>query len=239
MGECFSKGHAAFLIMGTVCTRNCRYCAVGKGVPLPICSDEPHNIAEAAARLQLDHVVITSVTRDDLDDGGARCFAQTIEAIRRKNKKVSIEVLIPDFKHSQELSLSIIMDAGPDVISHNIEVAQTYFSRLRPGGDYRLSCTLLAIVAENGFTAKSGLMIGFGESLEDIINTLTDVHETGCSIITIGQYCTPDTEAYPVKKYYTPQEFMHIRDCAIEIGFTKVHSFPLARSSYKAGELIL
>jgi lipoic acid synthetase len=237
VGECFTKGHATFLIMGNVCTRNCKYCAVAKGVPLPVDDDEPQKIARAINNLKLSYVVVTSVTRDDLSDGGAVYFAKTVDAVRTLNDSTMVEVLIPDFKHSQQLSLKTIMAAKPDVINHNIEVAQSCYTTLRPSGNYRASLKLLAIVTEYGFTAKSGLMIGFGETLDDIVQTLRDVRSTGCEIMTIGQYCSSYKGAYPVQKYYTPDEFSRIEAIAYTIGFSKVMAAPLVRSSYRAGEM--
>lgn len=237
IGECFSKGHATFLIMGNICTRNCRYCAVTKGQPLHLDTEEPQKIAHAVSSLNLDYVVITSVTRDDLEDGGASQFVHTIKAIRNTTTNTKIEVLIPDFKNSQKLSLAKIMGAKPDVINHNIEVAKRFYSVLRPKGDYDKSLEVLAIVTAHGFVAKSGLMIGFGETLEDIITTLEDVYAVGCRIITIGQYCASHKGAYPVQKYYTPEEFKEIECIAYAIGFSKVLSAPLVRSSYRAGEI--
>ncbi len=239
IGECFSKGHATFLIMGNVCTRNCRYCAVNKGQPQPLNENEPQNVAGAVANLHLDYVVITSVTRDDLPDGGALHFVKTIEAIRAttNNTNTKIEVLIPDFKFSQQRSLAMIMDAQPDVINHNIEVVKSYYQTLRPKGDYQASLDVLAIVTEHGLVAKSGLMIGFGETLDDIIKTLEEVYSAGCRILTVGQYCASHRGAYPVHKYYTPEEFKEIENIACRIGFTRVLAAPLVRSSYRAGEL--
>lgn len=239
IGECFSKGHATFLIMGNICTRNCRYCAVTKGHPKPLDPHEPHNVARAVSSLNLDYVVITSVTRDDLQDGGAEHFVKTIHAIRSTTTCAStrIEVLIPDFRFSQQRSLQMIIDTKPDVINHNIEVAKNYYYTLRPKGDYQSSLNVLAIVTAHGLVAKSGLMIGFGETLDDIIQTLEDVYAVGCRIITIGQYCASHKGAYPVKKYYTPQEFKEIERFAYSIGFTRVLAAPLVRSSYRAGEL--
>ncbi|HXK65477.1 MAG TPA: lipoyl synthase [Spirochaetota bacterium] len=237
IGECFSKGHATFLIMGNICTRNCKYCAVTKGQPQPLNIHEPQNIARAVANLNLEYVVITSVTRDDLEDGGAFHFVKTIEAIRTAIPDTKIEVLIPDFKFSQQRSLTMIMDAHPDVINHNIEVVKSYYHTLRPKGDYQASLTVLAIVTEHGFIAKSGLMIGFGETMDDIINTLEDVYSAGCRVLTVGQYCASHRGAYPVHKYYTPEEFKEIETIAYQIGFMKVLAAPLVRSSYRAGEL--
>ncbi|MGQ9842922.1 MAG: lipoyl synthase [Spirochaetota bacterium] len=239
IGECFAKGHATFLILGSICTRNCKYCAVTKGHPHPTDRREPQKIANAVVNLNLDYVVITSVTRDDLEDGGATQFVKTIEAIRNinTNNKTKIEVLIPDFKYSLQRSLGMIMDAKPDVINHNIEVAKNFYYTLRPKGDYALSLKILAIVTDHGFIAKSGLMIGFGETLDDIMKTLEDVYFAGCQVLTIGQYCASHKGAYPVQKYYTPDEFKEIESIAYQIGFTKVLAAPLVRSSYKAGEL--
>jgi len=237
IGECFAKGHATFLILGNICTRNCRYCAVPKGTPAMLDEDEPEKIAKAVAALNLKYVVITSVTRDDLDDGGASHFAKTIKAIRRFSSEVKVEVLIPDFKQSVELSLATIMDERPDVINHNIEVVKNFYTALRPKGDYALSLKILAIVTEHGFVAKSGLMIGFGETLDDIVQTLREVYAAGCRVLTVGQYCASHKGAYPVQKYYTPDEFKEIETIAYQIGFTKVLAAPLVRSSYRAGEL--
>ena len=237
IGECFAKGHATFLILGNICTRNCRYCAVPKGTPVIPDEDEPEKIAKAVAALNLKYVVITSVTRDDLDDGGASHFAKTIKAIRRFSSEVKVEVLIPDFKQSVELSLATIMDERPDVINHNIEVVKNFYTALRPKGDYELSLKILAIVTEHGFVAKSGLMIGFGETLDDIVQTLREVYAAGCRVLTVGQYCASHKGAYPVQKYYTPDEFKEIETIAYQIGFTKVLAAPLVRSSYRAGEL--
>lgn len=236
IGQCFSKGHATFLIMGNICTRNCKYCAVTKGHPRPLDPDEPQKIAHAVEKLNLEYVVITSVTRDDLEDGGASHFVKTVEAIRNTNS-TRVEVLIPDFKYSLQHSLRMIADARPDVINHNIEVVKNFYTTLRPKGDYELSLKILAIVTGYGLIAKSGLMIGFGETLDDIIRTLQDVHSAGCRVITIGQYCSSHKGAYPVKKYYTPEEFKEIETIAYNIGFTKVLAAPMVRSSYRAGEL--
>ncbi|MCX8123104.1 MAG: lipoyl synthase [Spirochaetes bacterium] len=238
IGQCFSQGHATFLIMGNICTRNCRYCAVTKGQPQQPDKDEPQKIAQAVVHLQLKYVVITSVTRDDLIDGGAYHFVNTIEAIRRASPGTKIEVLIPDFKFSLQLSLLKIINANPDVVNHNIEVAKSHYAMLRPQGDYDTSLKVLAIVTGHGLVAKSGIMIGFGETMDDIIQTLTDVYSTGCKVITIGQYCASHKGAYPVHKFYTPEEFKEIETIAYTIGFTRVLAAPLVRSSYRAGELL-
>ena len=237
IGECFSSGQATFLIMGNICTRNCQYCAVSKGAPLPLDRNEPHKIARAVQSLNLEYVVITSVTRDDLPDGGALHFAKTVEEVKKINPHITTEVLIPDFKQSQELSLAILFESKPDVINHNIEVSKSHYHLLRPLGSYNDSLKVLATVTEQGFVAKSGLMIGFGETFDDIAQTLCDVYNTGCRIITIGQYCSSHNNAYSVQKYYTPDEFKEITKIAHTIGFTQVLAAPLVRSSYRAGEL--
>ncbi|MCP4134787.1 MAG: lipoyl synthase [bacterium] len=234
MGECFEKGTATFLILGDTCTRNCRYCAITKGEPQPVDKKEPEQVAEAAALLNLRFVVLTSVTRDDLSDGGAALFAETVQRVKEKTPHAAVEVLIPDFGTVMEHSLETVINAGPGVINHNIEVVERYYSDLRPMGDYGLSLRLLEKAAGTGILTKSGLMIGFGENIADIELTLSHLLDRGCRAVTIGQYCQSGKDRYPVEKYYTPAEFETIREMAEDMGFDHVLSGPQVRSSYHA-----
>ena len=234
IGECFCAGQATFLILGGVCTRNCRYCAVSHGEPTAPDADEPRRIAESVEELGLSYAVITSVTRDDLSDGGASHFAQCISLIRKYSSACRVEVLIPDFKNAQADSLDIVIASKPDVVNHNIEVVPHLFPELRPQGDYNYSLNVLKRIAASGVIAKSGLMIGFGEERRDITATMTDLLNTGCSILTVGQYLRSSKDGFAVKKYYTPEEFKEIASEAEAIGFKKVVSGPLVRSSYHA-----
>jgi lipoic acid synthetase len=238
IGECFGIGTATFLILGTICTRNCRYCSVSKGVPLPPNEDEPQAIAEAVAALELRYAVITSVTRDDLTDGGSSLFTATVNAIRRAQQGCRIELLIPDFKNDMESSIARIVQHRPDVINHNIEVVRRFYRELRPMGDYDLSLRLLELISSSGIPVKSGLMIGFGEDLNDIEETLRDLHRAGCTLLTVGQYLKPNRGGYPVNRYYHPDEFREIEKMAVDIGFSRVQAGPLVRSSYHAATMV-
>lgn len=238
IGECFGSGTATFLILGNICTRDCRYCSVSTGEPLPPDRGEPMAIAAAVASLELQYAVITSVSRDDLPDGGAALFAATVDAIRESQPSCRVELLVPDFRNDMEGSMARIVRHRPDVINHNIEVVRGFYRELRPMGDYDLSLRLLRRASESGIPAKSGLMIGFGEGLKDIEETLRDLRRAGCTILTVGQYLTPSREGYPVKRYYHPDEFREIALMAEEIGFTRVQSGPLVRSSYHADAMI-
>jgi lipoic acid synthetase len=233
IGECFCSGHAAFLIMGGVCTRNCLYCAVGNGLPSRLDPGEPLRIAAAVAELGLRYTVITSVTRDDLADGGASHFTACVREIRAAAPLCRIELLIPDFRQADG-ALAAVCDAKPDVLNHNIEVVRRLFSPLRMQGDYDYSLSVLRRIAESGIPAKSGLMIGFGETLQDIEETITDLHRAGCSILTVGQYLRSYKDGVPVVKYYRPEEFEGIAETAKKIGIKNTLSAPLARSSYHA-----
>ena len=234
MGECFSAGTATFLAMGNICTRNCRYCSVVKGIPEPIDTKEPERIADAVAVMELRHAVITSVTRDDLPDGGASIYTDIINNIRKKSPSCDIEVLVPDFGRVMQTSIDSIIFSGPDILNHNIEVTAPFFNLLRPAGDYHLSLALLARAAGSDIPAKSGLMIGFGENMTDIKNTIQDLCNAGCSMLTVGQYLKSSKAGYDVVKYYHPEEFLEIKEYALARGFKKVLSGPLIRSSYHA-----
>lgn len=236
VGECMGCGTATFLILGDICTRHCRYCSVTQGTPRPPEPDEPVRVGKAVETLSLTYVVVTSVTRDDLPDGGSEQFAGTVRAVREHAPKSRIELLIPDFAHAAPDSLDHIFSASPDVLNHNIEVARPLFERLRPDGDYRRSLEVLRETADAGFPAKSGLMIGFGETTDDILKTLEDLRGAGVSILTVGQYLRSKRDGFPVARYYHPEEFEEIGDVARRMGFTSVRSGPLVRSSYRAGE---
>jgi len=237
VGDCFCAGTATFLIMGDVCTRNCRYCAIRHGTPVPADPTEPERVARAVAELGLRYAVITSVTRDDIPDGGAALFAATVRAIRGLNPDCRVEVLVPDFGHSMVSSIECVMEAGPDVINHNIETVGPLFPSLRPRGDYRLSLRLLARAASWGVPAKSGLMLGLGESMDQVRDTLEDLRRAGCSILTVGQYLRSRRENHPVERFYTPEEFDRVRELAESMGIERVLAGPMVRSSYHAGEL--
>ncbi len=233
-GQCFSENTATFLILGNKCTRHCLYCAVDSGKPDYPDSMEPQRIGEAVARLGLKYVVITSVTRDDLSDGGASYFAETSYRIKERVPGCGVELLVPDFRDSCLSSLNIIRESEPDILNHNIETVECFFPLLRPSGDYRRSLNLIKTASDCGFRVKSGLMIGFGETIDDISSTMSDLIESGCRILTVGQYLSPGRNSYSVEKYYHPDEFDEIEKTGISMGFEKVLSAPNVRSSYHA-----
>ncbi len=233
--ECWNAGTATFMILGNVCTRGCRFCGVPRGIPQGPDLDEPNRVARAVAYLRLNYAVITSVTRDDLIDGGASVFAETIRAIRKESPGCSIEVLVPDFKGSEH-ALATVLDSAPDVLNHNIETVPALYPMVRPQADYRRSLELLARAKQLGSVAKSGLMLGLGETLDEVRSVMHDLHDAGCSLLTLGQYLRPGKNHLPVLKYYRPDEFVALRDEAMRMGFNHVASGPLVRSSYRAGE---
>lgn len=231
--ECYSRNTATFLIMGNVCTRNCRYCNIGTARPEPLDLKEPKHVAEAVKELGLKYAVITSVTRDDLPDGGAKHFKNCIDEIR-KICDAKIEILTPDFRGKEE-SLKTIIQAHPEVFNHNIETVKALFKTARPQGNYDDSIRVLKYIKDNSdIITKSGLMIGLGESLEEIEETLVELKNAGVDIVTIGQYIQPSKEHLPVAKYYTPEEFEGLRQLANKIGIKNYQIDPLVRSSYKA-----
>ncbi len=236
LGECWEKGTATFLIMGDICTRDCRYCNVKNGVPDKVDIKEPEKIADIVKRLCLKYVVITSVTRDDLKDGGARMFKETIKEVR-KVCDAKVEVLTPDFK-GDTASIRSVLSAEPDVFGHNIETVERLFPSIRPQADFKRSMIFLKRIKEIDpkQITKSGLMVGLGESKEEIIKTLRTLKMVGVDIVTIGQYLQPRSDLAPVKKYYSPEEFEELRRIGIELGFIHVESGPLVRSSYHAEE---
>jgi len=232
--ECYTRNTATFLIMGNVCTRNCRYCNISTARPKPLDLDEPKHVAEAVKELGLKYAVITSVTRDDLPDGGAEHFANCIYEIRKLSPDTKIEILTPDFK-SDKNALNTIIKARPEVFNHNIETVKRLFKTARPQGNYELSVEVLRYIKENSdIVTKSGLMIGLGESRNEIEETLLDLKNAGVNIITIGQYIQPSKSHLEVSKYYTPEEFEELRNLAKKIGFRNYQIDPLVRSSYKA-----
>ncbi|MFH1760298.1 MAG: lipoyl synthase [bacterium] len=235
-GECWGLlGTATFMIMGNICTRNCLFCKVNNGTPFPLDKDEPFHIAEAVYLLKLRYTVLTSVTRDDLPDGGAEHFARTVKEIKKKNPNAKVEVLVPDFKGSTE-SINKVAEFNPDVFSHNIETVENLTKKLRSSARYERSLNILSYAGSIGkhWRVKSSIIIGLGETMKDINKVLNDLLKTGVSIVHIGQYLQPSKTNVPVIKYYTPEEFEDIKKCAENLGFSSVLSGPLVRSSYHA-----
>jgi lipoic acid synthetase len=223
------------MILGDTCTRGCRFCAVRRGRAAPLDPAEPERAAEAAARLGLDHVVLTSVTRDDLPDGGAGQFAATTRAVRRRLPGATVEVLIPDFRGS-DAALGVVLEAGPDVLNHNVETVPRLYPRVRPQADYRRSLAVLARAKalQPGMVTKSGLMLGLGERAAEIVQVLHDLRRARCDLLTLGQYLPPTDDQLPVARYVPPEEFDGYRAKAEALGFRGVASGPLVRSSYRA-----
>jgi len=236
--ECWGEGTATFMILGDVCTRHCGFCAVGKGKPIPLDPDEPRHVGEAVRQLGLRHAVVTSVNRDELPDGGAGHFAETIQWIRRLNPGCRVEVLIPDFC-GNNAALETVLDVRPDVLNHNTETVSRLYRRVRPDADYQQSMELLRRASAHKMKwpllTKSGLMVGLGETREELLNTFWDIRDTGCDILTVGQYLSPTPRHIPIEKYYTPEEFGDLREEALAMGFRYVEAGPLVRSSYHAG----
>lgn len=239
IGECFKRGEATFLILGEVCTRACAFCNVTKGMTSTVDLNEPLRIAEAVRRMRLKHVVITSVTRDDLPDGGAVHFAKTIEAIRSANLKVTIEVLIPDFQLNHK-ALQIVSQAHPDIIGHNVETVPRLYPVVRQGSFYERSLEVLRILKEFDtlIYSKSGLMLGMGESEEEVLAVCADLRAQRCDFLSIGQYLSPSAKHYKVQEYIPQERFDYYRQRALEMGFSFVASGPYVRSSYLAAEYL-
>lgn len=236
--ECYTKNTATFLIMGNNCTRNCRYCNISCARPEPLDMDEPKHIAEAIKDLGLKYAVITSVTRDDLEDGGAEHFANCIYEIRNLCDDVKIEILTPDFKGNKD-ALDVIIKAHPDVFNHNIETVRDVFKTARPQGNYDISLDVLKYIKESSnIITKSGLMVGLGETFEQIEGTMNDLKSAGCDILTIGQYIQPSKEHLEVSKYYTLDEYEDLKNLARKIGFKNFQIGPLVRSSYRASDIV-
>ena len=235
IGECWEHKAATFMILGDVCTRNCAYCAVAHGTPTAFDPLEPMRLAEAVERMGLEHVVITSVDRDDLPNGGAEAFAGCISEIRRRLPETSVEVLIPDFKGS-ERALRLVMDARPDILNHNLETAERLYRLARPGGRYDRALRLLATARamDPGALTKSGMILGMGEEWDEILVAMRDLRRSDVNILTLGQYLRPSAGHLPVARYYTPAEFAELRELGLEMGFSHVEASPLTRSSYHA-----
>ncbi|MCJ7509197.1 MAG: lipoyl synthase [candidate division Zixibacteria bacterium] len=236
--ECFGNKTATFLILGKICTRGCSFCNIQRGIPLEVDSLEPMKVAQAARILDLKYVVITSVTRDDLKDGGASIFAESIDQVRKTNPVIKIEVLIPDFRGSSE-SLKIVLKAEPDVLNHNLETVKRLYPLVRSGADYNRSLEVLqkAKRYDRELITKSGIMVGLGEKWEEIVESMQDLRKVGCDILTIGQYLSPSENHLPIDRYYTPEEFGKLKEIAKGLGFLGIHSGPLVRSSYLAHQL--
>lgn len=234
-GECFSQHTATFLILGDICTRGCAFCAVKKGKPLPLEPDEPWRLARAVADLGLRHVVITSVTRDDLPDGGAAHYARVVRALRKYCPAVRVELLVPDLAGSRE-ALATVLSAGPDILAHNLETVPRLYAKVRRGADYQRSLRLLQTAKEiaPSMVTKSGLMLGLGEEAEEIEDVLKNLRKVKCDMLTIGQYLSPSLHHVPVARYVNPQEFDGWRKHALSLGFKSVAAGALVRSSYKA-----
>jgi lipoyl synthase len=239
VGECWAHRTATFMILGDVCTRNCAYCAVAHGTPRPLDENEPVRLAQAVARLELRHVVITSVDRDDLPNGGAEIFAACIRAIRSRVPDTSVEVLIPDFKGREE-ALRIVLEAGPDILNHNLETIDRLYRLARPGGRYARALELLrrakAIVPDA--LTKSGIICGLGEEWDELLGAMRDLRAQGVDILTLGQYLRPSLEHLPIARYYTPDEFAELARLGRAMGYRHVEAGPLVRSSYHAWEQV-
>ena len=236
LGECFTHGTATFMIMGDICTRRCPFCDVAHGNPLPLDSSEPEQLAQAIAEMRLKYVVITSVDRDDLRDGGAAHYASCIQAIRAATPEVRIEILVPDFRGRMEIALELLSSTSPDVFNHNLETVPRLYRQARPGADYQWSLQLLqSFGSRNPSTpTKSGIMLGLGESLEEVAEVMSDLRDHGCEMLTLGQYLQPSRDHLPVARFVPPGEFDQLRELGESMGFSNVASGPMVRSSYHA-----
>jgi lipoyl synthase len=239
--ECWSDRTATFMLGGDICTRHCGFCAVGKGAPIALDTDEPRHVAEAVRHLNLAHTVITSVNRDDLPDGGAAHWAETIREVRALNPECKVEVLIPDFNGDED-ALNTVLDAEPDVLNHNTETIARLYRRVRPDAVYEQSMTLIQRAGarrdreQNSMLTKSGIMVGLGEEFDEVVELMKDLRAASCDIMTIGQYLQPHARRLPVERYVSPEEFGRWRDIGMSMGFKHVQSSPLTRSSYHARE---
>jgi len=239
VGECFGKGTATFLVMGDVCTRNCSFCGVKHGKPVPLDEDEPERVAQVASHLNLKHVVLTSVSRDDLDDGGASHFVNVIKSVRSALPESTVEVLVPDFNGEKE-PLRKVIRAKPDVVNHNVETVPQLYSSVRNKASYSRSLELLGQIGEldSSIVAKSGLMVGLGETARQVKDVMIDLRTCGVSVLTVGQYLRPPGKSLRVKKYYTPEEFEELEEFGYRLGFGHVASDAFVRSSFHAEESV-
>jgi len=234
MGECWNAGTATFMILGDICTRSCGFCAVKTGRPLEgLDWDEPRRVAEAVEQMEIRHAVVTSVNRDERKDGGAPIFAETIREIRKRVPQCRIEVLIPDFKGSEE-ALDIVLKATPDVLNHNIETVPRLYKTVRPQANYQQSLEVLERAKKKGFLTKTGMMLGIGEQTEEVLQCMRDIRAADCDILTLGQYLQPTKEHLPIARYVHPSEFSMLKEAGMSFGFKHVESGPLVRSSYHA-----
>jgi lipoic acid synthetase len=233
LSECWSSKTATFMILGDTCTRSCGFCNVKMGIPNELDLDEPRRVSESAVNLGLKHVVITSVNRDELKDGGAKIFSETIKLINEKLPKTTIEILIPDFK-GVENAYEIIMENPPTVLNHNLETVQRLYHAVRPQAEYQRSLDLIQWFKNKGLRTKSGIMVGIGEIKEEVISIMHDLRKHGCDVMTIGQYLQPTKNHLPVDRYVTPEEFEYYKEEGLKLGFLAVESSPLVRSSYHA-----
>jgi lipoic acid synthetase len=236
--DCWGRGTATFMILGNICTRSCKFCSVPTGRPLPADLEEPARIAESVRKMNLKHCVITSVDRDDMEDGGALIWAETIRAVKEMNPGTTIETLVPDFRGRKEL-LKIVIEAHPEVISHNVETVRRLTPQVRSAAIYARSLEVVGWVAESGIRSKSGIMLGLGETEEEVIQVMDDLRNVGCEVMTIGQYLQPTRNHLPVLEYIRPEQFEKYRQIGIELGFRHVESGPLVRSSYHAEKHVL
>lgn len=239
MGECWSRGTATIMILGDVCTRSCGFCHINTGRPTGLDTDEPRRVAQAAALMRLRHIVITSVNRDELPDGGAAVWAQTVRAIREASPGTSIEVLIPDFCGDWD-ALQAVLDTRPDILNHNMETAKRLYPAVRPQAKYERSIELLSRAKRQDLVTKTGIMVGIGESDDEVTELMHDVQQgSGCDILTIGQYLQPTRDHLPISRWVTPEQFAQYKQLGESIGFRHVESGPLVRSSYHAEEQVL
>ena len=236
--ECWGRGTATFMILGNICTRSCKFCAVATGRPLPADWAEPGRVAGSVKKMNLKHCVITSVDRDDLEDAGAAIWAATIREVKELNPATTLETLVPDFRGRKEF-LQIVIDARPDVISHNLETVKRLTPQVRSAAIYERSLEVVGWVAESGIRSKSGIMLGLGETEEEVVQVMDDLRRVGCEVMTIGQYLQPSLKHLPVKEYIRPEQFEKYRAIGLEKGFRHVESGPLVRSSYRAEKHVL
>ncbi len=238
MGECWNAGTATFMILGDICTRSCGFCNTKTGKPLAVDYDEPNRIADSVEKMKLKHCVLTSVDRDDLEDGGAEIWALTIQEIKKRTPNVTIEGLIPDFSGNEKLVQTVI-DAGAEVISHNMETVRRLTPSTRTKAKYETSLEVIGIISKSIARSKSGIMLGIGETPEEVVETMKDLRAVGCEVITIGQYLQPTPKHLPIIEFITPEVFKHYEDLGLKMGFKFVESGPLVRSSYHAEKHVL
>ena len=238
IGECWSKGTATFMILGEICTRSCKFCATKTGKPLPVDVEEPARVAESVRLMNLKHCVITSVDRDDLDDKGAKHWADTITEIRNQNPNTIIEILVPDFDANKEW-IDIVLESKPDVYGHNMETVECLSNQVRSRAKYPVSLEALRYAAEKGFITKSGIMVGLGETKKEIVQVMKDLRTVGCRLFTIGQYLQPTPNNLDIVEYVTPEQFAEYKKIGMELGFDNVEAGPLVRSSYMAEKTFL